>query len=104
MTYVINTTLGPALGRPANPEAAAKAKKKLDSSLSTIESVWLKGSGKFLLGSYQPSIADLSLVCEIMQLEVRIIHFTDAVPISTSLKKFLEYSLEFVVMLPFKSR
>ncbi|XP_057525445.1 glutathione S-transferase T1-like [Amaranthus tricolor] len=70
MTYVINTTLGPALGRPANPEAAAKAKKKLDSSLSTIESVWLKGSGKFLLGSYQPSIADLSLVCEIMQLEV----------------------------------
>ena len=40
------------------------------SSLSKIESVWLKGNGKFLLGSSQPSIADLSLVCEIMQLEV----------------------------------
>ena len=39
-------------------------------SLSKIESVWLKGNGKFLLGSSQPSIADLSLVCEIMQLEV----------------------------------
>lgn len=37
-----------------------------------IESVWLKGKGRFLLGSFQPSIADLSLVCEIMQLEVKI--------------------------------
>ncbi|KAL2925737.1 Glutathione S-transferase T1 [Bienertia sinuspersici] len=70
MRYVLHTTLGPALGRPSNPEAAAKAEKVLDSSLSKIESVWLKGSGKFLLGSYQPSIADLSLICEIMQLEV----------------------------------
>ncbi|XP_021754089.1 glutathione S-transferase T1-like [Chenopodium quinoa] len=70
MRYVLHTTLGPALGRPLNPEAAAKAEKTLDSSLSKIESVWLKGSGKFLLGSYQPSVADLSLVCEIMQLEV----------------------------------
>lgn len=71
MRYVLYTTLAPALGKPLNPEAAAKAEKILDSSLSKIESVWLKGSGKFLLGSRQPSIADLSLVCEIMQLEVR---------------------------------
>lgn len=71
MKYVFNTTLAPAFGRPLDPKAAAVAEKTLDSSLSTIESVWLKGSGKFLLGSYQPSIADLSLVCEIMQLEVR---------------------------------
>ncbi|KNA10049.1 hypothetical protein SOVF_147980 [Spinacia oleracea] len=70
MKYVFNTTLAPAFGRPLDPKAAAVAEKTLDSSLSTIESVWLKGSGKFLLGSYQPSIADLSLVCEIMQLEV----------------------------------
>lgn len=70
MRYVLFTTLGPALGKPLNFEAAAKAEKILDSSLSKIESVWLKGSGKFLLGSHQPSIADLSLVCEIMQLEV----------------------------------
>ncbi|KAL2902458.1 Glutathione S-transferase T1, partial [Bienertia sinuspersici] len=49
LRYVLHTTLGPALGRPSNPEAAAKAEKVLDSSLSKIESVWLKGSGKFLL-------------------------------------------------------
>lgn len=71
MLYVINTTLAPALGFPLNLQAAAKAEKILDASLSKIESIWLKGSGKFLLGSNQPSIADLSLVCEIMQLEVR---------------------------------
>ncbi|KAJ8430852.1 hypothetical protein Cgig2_003782 [Carnegiea gigantea] len=70
MLYVINTTLAPALGFPLNLQAAAKAEKTLDASLSKIESIWLKGSGKFLLGSNQPSIADLSLVCEIMQLEV----------------------------------
>lgn len=71
MRYVVNTTLGPALGRPLDSQAAARAEKVLDSSLATIESVWLEGSGKFLLGSKSPSIADLSLVCEIMQLEVR---------------------------------
>ncbi|GMN32162.1 hypothetical protein TIFTF001_003544 [Ficus carica] len=69
-TYVINMVLGPALGLRLDPQAAAEAEKLLSSSLSKIESVWLKGNGKFLLGGLQPSIADLSLVCEIMQLEV----------------------------------
>ncbi|XP_022760027.1 glutathione S-transferase T1-like [Durio zibethinus] len=69
-TYVLNTTLAPALGRQLNPQAAAEAEKLLCSSLSKIESIWLKGNGRFLLGGNQPSIADLSLVCEIMQLEV----------------------------------
>ncbi|XP_017624335.1 glutathione S-transferase T1-like isoform X2 [Gossypium arboreum] len=50
--------------------AAAEAEKLLFSSLSKIESFWLKGDGPFLLGGNQPSIADLSLVCELMQLEV----------------------------------
>ncbi|KAJ6962438.1 glutathione S-transferase T1-like [Populus alba x Populus x berolinensis] len=68
--YVKNTTLAPALGLPLDPQAAAEAEKVLFSSLSKIESVWLKGSGRFLLGGNQPSIADLSLVCELMQLEV----------------------------------
>nr|AEB77874.1 glutathione S-transferase protein [Bruguiera gymnorhiza] len=67
---VLNGKLGPALGLPLNPQAAAEAEKLLSSSLSKIESVWLKGSGKFLLGSNQPSIADISLVCELMQLEI----------------------------------
>ncbi|KAG6405769.1 hypothetical protein SASPL_133363 [Salvia splendens] len=68
--YVLNSTLGPALGLPLNPEAAAKSEKLLSASLGKIESFWLKGRGRFLLGSTQPSIADLSLVCEIMQLEL----------------------------------
>ncbi|XP_015896161.2 glutathione S-transferase T1 [Ziziphus jujuba] len=69
-TYVQNTVLGPVLGIQMNPQAAAEARKLLSSSLSKIETVWLKGNGRFLLGGRQPSIADLSLVCEIMQLEV----------------------------------
>ncbi|XP_051119067.1 glutathione S-transferase T1 [Andrographis paniculata] len=68
--YVLNSCLAPALGLPLNPVAAAEAEKILSASLSKIESVWLKGKGRFLLGSTQPSIADLSLVCEIMQLEL----------------------------------
>lgn len=70
--YVLYSTLGPALGLPLNPEKAAESEKVLSASLKKIESVWLKGSGRFLVGSTQPSIADISLVCEIMQLEVRI--------------------------------
>ncbi|KAG6507908.1 glutathione S-transferase T1-like isoform X2 [Zingiber officinale] len=63
-------TLAPALGLPLNPQAAKEAEKVLSESLSCIESVWLKGNAKFLLGNFRPSIADLSLVCEIMQIEV----------------------------------
>ncbi|KAK3034561.1 hypothetical protein RJ639_033807 [Escallonia herrerae] len=68
--FVLNSALAPALGLPLNPQAAAEAEKLLSASLGMIESFWLKGNGRFLLGSSQPSIADLSLVCEIMQLEV----------------------------------
>ncbi|XP_078427494.1 glutathione S-transferase THETA 1 isoform X2 [Wolffia australiana] len=68
---VVNSALGPALGLPLNPQAAAEAELLLSSSFSNLEAVWLRSSsGKFLLGRSQPSIADLSLVCEIMQLEV----------------------------------
>nr|KJB52087.1 hypothetical protein B456_008G246300 [Gossypium raimondii] len=48
----------------------AEAEIILSSSLSKLESFWLKGNGRFLLGGNQPSIADLSLVCELTQLEV----------------------------------
>ena len=77
--YVLNSVLGPALGLPLNPKAAAEAEQLLTKSLSTLETFWLKGSAKFLLGGKQPSIADLSLVCELMQLQVRkkIIFFTN---------------------------
>ncbi|KAG5135425.1 hypothetical protein AAZX31_08G013500 [Glycine max] len=68
--YVINTVLGPATGRPLSPKAAAEAEKVLLSSLSKLENIWLNGDGHFLLGVSQPSIAYLSMVCELMQLEV----------------------------------
>ena len=67
---VFNKALAPALGLPLNPQAAAEGEKILTSALSKLESFWLKGSGKYLLGGNQPSIADLSLVCELMKLEV----------------------------------
>lgn len=67
---VLNAVLAPVFGLPLNPQAAAEAEKLLSLSLSKIESIWLKGNGRFLLGGFQPSIADLSLVCEILQLEV----------------------------------
>ncbi|XP_057512157.1 glutathione S-transferase T1-like [Actinidia eriantha] len=70
VAFVLNTTLGPALGHKLNPQAAVEDEKLLSASLEKIESIWLKGNGRFLLGSSQPSIADLSLVCELMQLEV----------------------------------
>ncbi|KAF0896886.1 hypothetical protein E2562_029574 [Oryza meyeriana var. granulata] len=69
-TFVLNTVLAPSLGLPSSPEAAKQAEKLLLRSLTMIESMWLKGDAKFLLGNPQLSIADLSLVCEIMQLEV----------------------------------
>ncbi|GAB4834401.1 Glutathione S-transferase theta-1 [Ancistrocladus abbreviatus] len=68
--YVINSVLAPRYGLSLNPQTAAECDKILVASLSKIESFWLQGNGKFLLGNDQPSIADLSLVSEIMQLEV----------------------------------
>ncbi|KAL3362270.1 hypothetical protein AABB24_014915, partial [Solanum stoloniferum] len=68
--YIFNTVLAPAFGLPLNPQAAAEAKKVLLASLANIESVWLQRKGRFLLGSGQPSIADLSLVCELIELEI----------------------------------
>lgn len=71
----MNTVLAPFLGLKTSPEAVLQAEKLLMKSLGVIELVWLKGDAKFLLGSPQPSIADLSLVCEIMQLEVCLFPF-----------------------------
>ena len=70
VALIQNTILGPALGLKMNQEAAVEGEKILSASLEKIESFWLQGNGLFLLGSSEPSIADLSLVCELMQLEV----------------------------------
>lgn len=70
MGYLLNTILAPARGLTMNPQSAAECEKILICALSTIECFWLKDTGKFLMGHDQPSIADLSLVCELMQFEV----------------------------------
>ncbi|CAH9144330.1 unnamed protein product [Cuscuta epithymum] len=67
--YVFNSTLAPVFGLPLNPKAIAEGKKVLLASLDKIESFWLRENGSFLLGNTQPSIADLRIVCELMQLE-----------------------------------
>ncbi|GJT18720.1 glutathione S-transferase T1-like protein [Tanacetum coccineum] len=66
---IINTVLGPLNGLPSSPQAAEEAEKILAKSLSILEDFWLK-DGPFLVGRSQPSIADLNLVCEIMELEL----------------------------------
>ncbi|KAL3331324.1 hypothetical protein AABB24_034913 [Solanum stoloniferum] len=68
-SYVFTSVLAPVYGLRLNPQAASRSEKILIASLAKIESVWLQKKGRFLLGSGQPSIADLSLACEIMPLE-----------------------------------
>ncbi|KAJ3678679.1 hypothetical protein LUZ60_002482 [Juncus effusus] len=69
MTYVFYGTLAPMLGAALNAQATMEGEKILMSSLSKLESIWLKNDSKFLVSNFRPSIADLSLVCELMQLE-----------------------------------
>ncbi|PWA63766.1 glutathione S-transferase [Artemisia annua] len=66
---LFNTILGQLKGLPLNAEAAKEGEKLLVKSLTKLENFWLK-DGRFLVGSFQPSIADISLVCGIMQLEL----------------------------------
>jgi glutathione S-transferase len=67
---VFNDALAPLFGLLSNTQVTEEGKKLLMLSLSKIESVWLKEDSRFLLGNSQPSIADISLVCELMELEV----------------------------------
>ncbi|KAL8556859.1 hypothetical protein ACS0TY_004365 [Phlomoides rotata] len=66
---LFNTTIGIAFGVPGDPKAAAEGEKLLSASLAMIESYWL-GDGPFLFGNSKPSIADLALVCEVLQIEI----------------------------------
>ncbi|KAG8391417.1 hypothetical protein BUALT_Bualt01G0185400 [Buddleja alternifolia] len=70
--YLFISTIGLPFGFPSNVKVAAEDEKLLSTSLQTIESFWLEveGDGPFLLGNSKPSIADLALVCEIIQIEV----------------------------------
>jgi hypothetical protein len=67
---VFHKALAPVLGLKPDPRAAAEGSAILKQSLDVMETVWLQEGYPFLAGGRQPSIADLSLVCEIMQLQV----------------------------------
>ncbi|MCO5583822.1 hypothetical protein L7F22_037737 [Adiantum nelumboides] len=66
---VMNRVIAPALGRPLDAKAASESEVVLKASLDKINTFWLNENGSFLTGSSQPSIADLSLACEVTQLE-----------------------------------
>ncbi|KAI7756833.1 hypothetical protein M8C21_022318 [Ambrosia artemisiifolia] len=66
---VFNTLLAQLDGHQSYPQVVNQAEGILLKSLSMLEKFWLK-DGRFLVGGSQPSIADISLVCEIMQLEL----------------------------------
>ncbi|KAL7594265.1 hypothetical protein Lser_V15G27658 [Lactuca serriola] len=66
---VFNTILAHNDAHHAYPQVVNQAEGILMKSLNKLETFWLK-DGRFLVGSSQPSIADISLVCEIMQLQL----------------------------------
>ncbi|KAH7314853.1 hypothetical protein KP509_21G023900 [Ceratopteris richardii] len=65
----INRVAAPLLGRPLDEKAAAESEVLLKASIKRIDTLWLNKEGSFLTGNEQPSIADLSLACELMQVE-----------------------------------
>ena len=95
-------SLASAFGLALNPQLADEGEKLYSCSLAHIETFWLKGDGPFLLGSSQPSIADLRLVCEIMLIEVQM-HFLLRLGICTVLLIFMSFLSTLGSMLkPFK--
>lgn len=68
---IVNNVILPLNGQPFNRQAAEEAEQTLLKALTIIETFWLK-DGPFLAGRSQPSIADLNLVSEVMELQVTI--------------------------------
>ncbi|KAI7728092.1 hypothetical protein M8C21_030641 [Ambrosia artemisiifolia] len=66
---VFNTLLAPLSGIRSYPQVIIQVEEILLRALSKLEHSWLK-DGPFLNGNSQPSIADLILACEVMQLEL----------------------------------
>lgn len=67
---ILHKVLAPSLGIPLDAKMAEDSRKQLLSALSTMNEVWITEQAPFLGGLTQPSIADLSLACEITQLKV----------------------------------
>ena len=55
-------------GKAATPEQIKESEDMLHTSLKVIQKIWITGQSKFMFGD-EPSIADLSLACELTQLE-----------------------------------
>ncbi|KAJ0818498.1 putative glutathione transferase [Helianthus annuus] len=66
---ILNNVVLSQNGLPSNPQAAEEAEKTIEKALTVLEIFWLK-NGPFLVGRSQPSIADLNLVSEVMELEL----------------------------------
>ncbi|XP_076897566.1 glutathione S-transferase T1-like [Bidens hawaiensis] len=66
---IVNNVFFPLNGLPYNAQAAEEAEKTLEKALTVLETYWLK-DGPFLVGRSQPSIADLNLVSEVMELQL----------------------------------
>ncbi|KAI3792446.1 hypothetical protein L2E82_06326 [Cichorium intybus] len=61
--------MAPLNGIRSYPHIIVESEEILLRSLSKLENVWLK-DGRFLVGRFLPSIADLSLACQVMQLKL----------------------------------
>lgn len=72
--YMYQKVYWKGLGGKQDKEVTRQSRTKLSNTLKFIEDVWLTGEeGPFLAGARQPSIADLSLICEVTQYEVRVV-------------------------------
>jgi glutathione S-transferase len=71
VTLMYQKVLGKGTGIELDKEAEERSEILYIDALKFIEDVWLTGDGPFLTGASQPSIADLNMVCEILQTEVR---------------------------------
>lgn len=57
------------LGRPYDAKAVARTAKEVQKAMDILNDVWLMNGKKYLMGE-EISIADLSCVCELMQLRM----------------------------------
>ncbi|GBG72629.1 hypothetical protein CBR_g12203 [Chara braunii] len=67
---VLSKVLGPIYGISVPDKTEKYSREILKKSLGLLEDYWLNGPGRFIAGECAPTIADLSLVCELKQLDL----------------------------------
>ena len=90
---ILHKVLAPALGIPLDAKVAEDSRKVLHSALSTMNRVWITEQAPFLGGLPQPSIADISLACELTQLKVRWYGSLSSIPTCSLLPPLRSYVL-----------